>query len=92
MACNCRICQRHDEYERHMDNLTRIKNDLILQEVGGVEEAIEFFQQVYNDLNNIEMDNDVNRSIIEGSWPTADENIKYARARYQRKIREQKNG
>ena len=84
MTCNCRICQRHDEYERQMDNLTEVVS--FLQEAGGVEEAIEFFTQVYNDLNNIEMDNDVNRSIIEGSWPTADENIKYARARYQRKI------
>lgn len=34
------------------------------------------------------MDNDVNKSIIEGSWPTADENIKYARIRYEHQNRD----
>lgn len=73
--CECRICERHEKYSRQMTNLQKKIQD------PEIEEAIEFFENIYNDLNNVELDNDVNKAIIEGSWPTADENIKWARIR-----------
>lgn len=83
--CECRICKRHEEYSHHLTNLQEVIP--YLQEPKqnawpvGVEEAIKFFEQIYNDLNNVELDNDVNKAIIEGSWPSADEQIKWARIR-----------
>ncbi len=71
--CECRICERHEEYSLHLTNLQKK-----IQEPE-IEEAIVFFERIYNDLNNIELNNDVNRAIIDGSWHTADEQIKWAR-------------
>ncbi len=87
--CECRICERHVEYDLHLTNLQEVIP--YLQEPKqnpwpvGVEEAIKFFEKIYNDLNNVEMDNDVNRAIIDGSWHTADEQIKWARIRRKEK-------
>lgn len=77
MACDCKICRRHKEYERQLYNLNEVVP--FLQEPGGVEEAIEFLEGIYEQLSNIEQDNSVNRAIIEGSWPMADELISIAR-------------
>ncbi len=91
--CECRICKRHEEYARQLNNLKEAASylrglaiqNVVRAESDGVEEAIKFFEKIYNDLNNVELDNDVNKAIIEGSWPTADENIKWARIRRKEK-------
>lgn len=74
-ACNCDICHRHKRYQYVLS----ILDSLPLE---GVDKVKRFLVKCYSDLNNVEMDNNVNQSIIEGSWPTADENIKCARKRY----------
>lgn len=76
-SCDCDKCTRHREYE----DIMKILNSFPEQE--GVTVVKGFFERIYSDLNHVEMDNDVNKSIIEGSWPTADENIKHAREKYQ---------
>ncbi len=67
--CECKICLRHEEFERQLNNLKEVVPFLF--EPGGVEEAIEFFEKIYEDLNYSEMDNDVNNAILSGEWPTA---------------------
>jgi len=71
MKCNCKICQRHEEFERQMNNLKEVVP--FLQESGGVEEAIEFIEHVYTSLNVTEMDRDMNLAIIKGTWPESEE-------------------
>ncbi len=73
MTCDCRICKQRKEFVGQLD---------ILRE-NGLNDSVTYFEDIYLELMNIGMDNDVNKSIIEGSWPTADENIKYARIRYE---------
>ena len=76
MTCECRVCVRHREYSKH---ITDIKD-------AGLDGALSFVEEMYDTLNNVELNNNVNQAIIEGSWPTADENIKCARERYQSKL------
>ena len=66
IVCNCKICHRHREFIRH---LVSIGND----------DAVVFFEGIYEDLTHAEMDRDVNQAIINGSWPSADERIEFAR-------------
>lgn len=65
MKCECELCKRS------------IKFDEFLREVP--DKWKNFAVKIYNDLNNAEFEFDVAESIIDGSWPTEDENIKLAR-------------
>lgn len=77
-TCECRICKQRKEFVGHLDILRK----------NGLNDSVNYFEDIYLELMNVSMDNDVNKSIIEGSWPTADENIKYARIRYEHQNRD----
>ena len=78
MSCECRICLQIKELRKHID---------LLKEAG-LDDSVKFFEDIYDELMHVGLDNDVNKSIIEGSWPIADENIKTARERYKLKQEE----
>ncbi len=61
MSCDCNICRRHVDFKYHIKEL----------ETAGLESSIEFFEKIYEDLNYAEMDNNVNQSILDGTWPSA---------------------
>lgn len=63
MKCQCRICERHREYERHMKILYRRVPA----------RTAKFFEEMCTALDHTEMDRDVNQAIIDGSWPTSEE-------------------
>lgn len=60
--CDCRVCNRHREYELHIK---------ILESAEISESTIEFFEKIYEDLNYVEFDNNVNEAILDGTWPSA---------------------
>ena len=72
-TCECRLCNQREEFVSQLNILRK----------HGLDDSVKYFEDIYLELMNIGMDNDVNKSIIEGSWPTADLNIKYARERYE---------
>ena len=76
LSCECRICLQRAEVVGHLAILEKYE----------LTDQIKFFEDLYLELMSIGLDNDVNKSIIEGSWPTADENIKHAREKYQNRI------
>ena len=69
MSCNCRICQRHKEFIKHLVSIGDV----------GLNDAVVFFEGIYEDLAHTEMDRDVKKAVINGSWPSADEQIEFAR-------------
>jgi len=68
--CECRVCQRHQRYAKHMAELHKVAS----------KETAEFFEEIYTSLNNTELDRDVSDAIINGQWPSANENIEAMRA------------
>lgn len=61
MTCDCKVCERHREFEGHIK---------LLKEAG-LDSSVEFFENLYEDLNYVEMDNNVNQAILDGTWPSA---------------------
>lgn len=66
MACNCRLCERHRAFEQHMDHLREIPTH---------HSTLDFFEELYEHLNHVEMEENHGKAIIDGSWPTADSYI-----------------
>ena len=60
MSCECKICQRHKEFIKH---LVHIDNA----------DAVVFFQGIYEDLTHAELDRDVSQAIVNGTWPSSEE-------------------
>ena len=67
--CECRLCLQRIEFVKHLN---------ILKETG-LTDSIQFFEKIYDELMNVGLDNNVNKAVIDGSWPTADEQIAWAR-------------
>ena len=66
MACNCTFCQR----ERRIDELR-----------GGMPPLIRaLIEDLHNELVHAELDRDVHKAVIDGTWPSADSIIKHARS------------
>lgn len=65
MSCNCRVCVYAREVQKHLNDLPK--------------KHAEFFEDMYNQLVHTEMDRDVNQAIIDGTWPSADEQLAWAR-------------
>lgn len=63
--CNCKFCQRNTQFSKH----------LALIKEAGLTESVEFIKSLYSHLNCVEMDNNVNEAIINGSWPSANQII-----------------
>lgn len=63
--CDCDSC-------REMHHFFEIIRDLSDQDQ-------EWMMKFYEKVDNERLDAGVNQAIIDGSWPTADEQIKYAR-------------
>ena len=70
-SCNCRICEQSREFYKHMDILKAARLGAFA----------EFFEDIYSELAHVQMDNAVNKAIIDGSWPDADQIIETARAK-----------
>lgn len=66
MACDCRLCRYGREVQAHLNALP--------------EKQAEFFEDMYMQLMTAELDRDVNQAVINGTWPSADEQIAWARA------------
>ena len=63
MNCKCKICLRHAEFSKHIARLNE----------AGLQEEIDFFEDIYSSLNNVELDYQVDEAIIKGQWPSAEE-------------------
>lgn len=63
VKCECRICQQHKELVKHLASVGD----------AGLNEAVVFFERIYEDLTHAELDRDVNQAIINGSWPSSEE-------------------
>jgi len=55
MSCNCKLCQRHVEFEKHIKTMNP--------------EAQDFFTRIYEDLDGAETDINVHQAMLAGDWP-----------------------
>jgi hypothetical protein len=67
--CNCRVCERHREFAQHLASLYE----------AGLDDAAKFFNDLMQELAHVETDSSMFKCIIDGSWPSADEQIYFAR-------------
>ncbi len=65
MACNCKICVQGREFRRIVSQLPPLDQ--------------EWMDEFYEEYCNSGLDANVNEAIIDGTWPNADEIIKFAR-------------
>lgn len=63
--CDCPVCVR----------AKKIAEQIALCKQAGLDDAAKLLDELHMDVTGAEMDRDVNRAIIDGSWPTADEQI-----------------
>ncbi len=56
-VCNCDVCKYANLVDHHLDAIKDHKD------------AVKFFEGMYNRLCGAEMDNDVNRAMLNGDWP-----------------------
>ena len=61
MSCNCEICQYTDEFYTNLKDIPL--------------EHQKFFEDLFMRYQSECLDNDVNKAIIEGSWPDSDKII-----------------
>lgn len=71
MSCNCKVCQ----FAKQVDGAM----------AGTYDEMRDMIAELYLRLVHAEMDRDVAESVIDGSWPSAAEVIRYARRRQRKK-------
>lgn len=57
MACECASCKRTAEFNRRLSFVP--------------EEHREYFDDIYEALLNVEMSDDFNSAVLDGSWPNA---------------------
>lgn len=60
--CNCEICQRSELFHLHLQKIEDLKER-------------EFWENIWLALETTELDLDVARAIIDGTWPDADKII-----------------
>lgn len=65
--CPCSVCQRHTAFEKQLEGLPADK--------------AEFFREVKDAADHVEMDRNYYRALLDGSWPNADAVIVGFRAR-----------
>lgn len=58
MSCPCGVCSQYREFEKHLQGVPI--------------ESHEFFESLMDQLVETQMDLDVSRAIICGTWPGAD--------------------
>ena len=58
--CTCNVCKYAHEVDRHLS---------IIKDMGCAS-SVEFFEGMYNRLCGAQMDNDVNRAMLNGDWPS----------------------
>lgn len=66
--CDCHVCQRHRSVQAQLDQLPQPQRA--------------FFESLLDTLDNVEMDRDYYRAILDGSWPDADRVLAGFRARH----------
>lgn len=67
MTCECDVCKRAIEFRRRLELIPDAER--------------EYWSGIFMDLEGAELDRDVNRAVIDGSWPDADKIIEGARAK-----------
>lgn len=65
MACVCKICVRGKEFQEKLALIP--------------EEHRKYFEEIYDQLNDVENSLDHANAIIDGSWPDADSIIMHTR-------------
>lgn len=65
MTCQCDFCKR--------------SRRIALARIGLSDEAKQLIDDLHNELVHAELDRDVHKAVIEGTWPGADEIIKHTR-------------
>ena len=59
--CNCDLCKRNHKWNRFLKKYSE----------SFTKDEKKFLDKIYEDLNMIEFDNEVNEAILDGSWPQA---------------------
>jgi hypothetical protein len=63
--CDCRLCTRARAFQAHLAHLAPAQRT--------------FFEGIYDDLENLEMEHNHLHAVADGSWPNADEIIQRMR-------------
>lgn len=64
--CKCKICER-------------TRKTILIADYGSEDEKADYIMELYDLLCCTEADLDYEKAIVDGSWPTADEVIKFRR-------------
>jgi hypothetical protein len=75
--CNCDLCTRNRKVTLEIERLP--------------EDRQQFFKELFDYLNHVEMDLDYSQAIINGSWPEADGIIATAREKRGAKLNSDRN-